>query len=83
MFLHLNLSISLLLGYLTFMVGIETATSSTVSIEEKLKINDKLLSWQILISVPNFLSIHFLNILTNHVSHVSIQLPLCRLPVHL
>ena len=33
MFIHLNLTISLLLGYLTFMIGIETATSSTVSTE--------------------------------------------------
>ena len=32
MFVHLNLAISLLLGYLVFMFGIETATSSTVSI---------------------------------------------------
>ena len=31
MFVHLNLAISLLLGYLVFMFGIETATSSTVS----------------------------------------------------
>ena len=31
MFVHLNLAISLLLGYLTFMAGIETATGSTVS----------------------------------------------------
>ena len=34
MFIHLNLAISLLLGYLIFMIGIETATSSTVSIEQ-------------------------------------------------
>ena len=45
MFLHLNLCISLLLGYLTFMVGIETATSNTVSIECRM--------W-ILVSAPNF-----------------------------
>ena len=32
MFVHVNLAISLLLGYLVFMLGIETATSSTVSI---------------------------------------------------
>ena len=31
MIVHLNLAISLLLGYLVFMLGIETATSSTVS----------------------------------------------------
>ena len=31
MFVHLNLAISLLLGYLIFMFGIETATSNTVS----------------------------------------------------
>ena len=34
MFVHLNLAISLLLGYLTFMFGIETATGSTVRIEK-------------------------------------------------
>ena len=55
MFIHLNLSISLLLGYLTFMIGIETATSSTVSIEQKLLIN-------------NYLDRYFLNILTNQMS---------------
>ena len=32
LFVHLNLSISLLLGYLTFISGIETATGSIVSI---------------------------------------------------
>ena len=31
LFVHLNLSISLLLGYLIFMIGIETARSTTVS----------------------------------------------------
>ena len=35
MFIHLNLAVSLLVGYLVFMIGIETATSSTVSIELK------------------------------------------------
>ena len=48
MFLHLNLCISLLLGYLTFMVGIETATSSTVSIEGNRMQNVDL------VSGPNF-----------------------------
>ena len=35
-FVHLNLAISLLLGYLTFMAGIESATRSIVSIEDML-----------------------------------------------
>ena len=39
MFVHLNLAISLLLGYLVFMVGIETATGSAVSIAVNIKIS--------------------------------------------
>ena len=39
LFVHLNLSISLLLGYLTFMVGIETATSNTVSQEKNIYVH--------------------------------------------
>lgn len=38
MFVHLNLAISLLLGYLIFMLGIETAISSSVSIAATLKL---------------------------------------------
>ena len=39
MFVHLNLAISLLLGYLIFMLGIETATGSAVSIAVTIKIS--------------------------------------------
>ena len=39
MFVHLNLAISLLLGYLIFMFGIETATGSAVSIAATIKIS--------------------------------------------
>ena len=38
MFVHLNLAIALLLGYLIFMFGIETATGSAVSIVATIKI---------------------------------------------
>ena len=39
MFVHLNLAIALLLGYLIFMFGIETATGSAVSIAATIKIS--------------------------------------------